>query len=207
MVHVERSGNKLLVIVKKMRLVLFQVVFDDFVLRRDIPSLKQSHGPFMGLSNITGSGCKETESKALIWMCYIYGGNLQAVLMFFSAVFVPDQHFLPCFVFIWIPKMHISSLIFILFNNNFHTWIKHFLCHLLVLLPQLLLFLKSTSFPVVRTKTTEARTLPRAWRCRKRTGSPQKTEMMDRCRNVRGLPPSLSLSALEQHAEPPSGSS
>lgn len=46
----ERSGNKLLVIVKKMRLVLFQVVFDDFVLRRDIPSLKQSHWPFMGLS-------------------------------------------------------------------------------------------------------------------------------------------------------------
>lgn len=63
MVHVERSGNKLLVIVKKMRLVLFQVVFDDFVLRREYPSLKQSHGPFMGLSNITGSGCKETEAK------------------------------------------------------------------------------------------------------------------------------------------------
>lgn len=54
MVHVERSGNKLLVIVKKMRLVLFQVVFDDFVLRREY---------FMGLSNITGSGFKETEAK------------------------------------------------------------------------------------------------------------------------------------------------
>lgn len=53
MVHVERSENKL-VIVKKMRLVLFQVVFDDFVIRREY---------FMGLSNITGSGFKETEAK------------------------------------------------------------------------------------------------------------------------------------------------